>query len=201
MQTQVIPSYLYTSYNDDEDVQAFVDAYNQMAQEYISLFASIDLPIYTRLNGSLLDWVGVGLYGVARPIVPSVEATEIGPYNTWDYNTIALNQNESEIGPLFELASDDFYKRVITWQFYKGDGRTFDIRWLKRRIARFLFGENGTAPNIDQTYQISVAFAGGTTIAIELQGSFPPLAAETFAYCVEAGILPLPFQYVFTVTI
>lgn len=33
MLEDIIKSYLYTQYNDDDDLQAFVSAYNSMAQE------------------------------------------------------------------------------------------------------------------------------------------------------------------------
>ena len=40
--------------------------------------------------------------------------------------------------------TDDVFKRILTWHFYKGDGKNFSVRWLKRRIWRFLQGANGT---------------------------------------------------------
>ena len=33
---KAIPSYLYVQYNDDDDLQAFVQAYNELAQEIIT---------------------------------------------------------------------------------------------------------------------------------------------------------------------
>jgi hypothetical protein len=64
--------------------------------------------------------------------------------------------------------SDDVFRRCITWNFYKGDGNTFNIRWLKRRIQRFLNGVNGTAPNIDNTYGISVSFGANNFVSIRI---------------------------------
>jgi hypothetical protein len=65
----------------------------------------------------------------------------------------------SLIGPNdIVVADDDTYKRCLTWHYQKGDGKYFDVRWLKRRVMRFCYGVNGTSPEIDQTNQISVTF-------------------------------------------
>jgi hypothetical protein len=161
--SQTLPSYLYQEYADDDDLQAFVASYNQLAQQYVNWFANIGLPVYTGTNisGALLNWVAEGLYGFTRPALASGMNRNIGPYNTWAYNTIPFNKIKV-VGPAnVTVTSDDIFKRIITWNFYKGDGNTFNIRWLKRRIMRFLIGTNGTAPNIDQTYAVSVTYGPG----------------------------------------
>ena len=43
--TKTIKSYLYFEYRNDDNCQAFVDAYNEMTQGYIDWFTSIDLPV------------------------------------------------------------------------------------------------------------------------------------------------------------
>jgi hypothetical protein len=60
---QTIPSYLYAQYSDDENLQAFVDAYNSLSQGYLDWFNSRPLGLYTSPNiaGPLLDWVGQGV--------------------------------------------------------------------------------------------------------------------------------------------
>ena len=35
------------------------------------------------------------------------------------------------------VADDDTYRRCLTWHYQKGDGKYFNIRWLKRRVMRF----------------------------------------------------------------
>src|SRR5215472_3249732 len=57
--TTVIPSYLYQEYSDDEDLQGFVEAQNEMQQNYVDTFNALNLPIYTSypVSGALLDWV------------------------------------------------------------------------------------------------------------------------------------------------
>ncbi len=199
MQTQVIPSYLYTQYADDDALAAFVAAYNGMAQEYITLFNTIGLPLYPWLSGDLLDWVAAGLYGILRPVVPAGAARLTGPINTWAYNTIPFNGRSATIGPNYTLASDDIFKRIITWHFYKDDGRQITTRWLKRRIMRFLYGVNGVDYNPAETYPISVRFTGGAAVQVQVAGPFPGLTETIFDYCVRTGILALPFQYEFTV--
>jgi hypothetical protein len=204
MLTKIIPSYVYQEYADDSDLQAFCAAYNTMAQEYVDWFNQINLPDYTGplISDTLLDWVAKGLYGISRP-------------------TVSGNTS----------VNDDEFKRVISWHFYKGDGKVFDVRWLKRRIMRFLTGINGTNPAINQTYQISVRFAGGGVIDINVftgigyvsgGAMFDASQFNTFEFndmqliienyvdttlapilqdAINSGTLELPFQYTYNVSI
>ena len=230
--TEIIPSYLYTQYNDDPGLQALVAAFNQYAQSYLDWFNDIQLPIYTRVEifGVLLDWVAEGLYGLTRPTLPAGRTQIYGPFNTYTFNSQTFNHYK-RVGPaVYYATSDDIFKRIITWVFFKGDGFQFNVRWLKRRIQRFLTGANGTAPPVDQTYQISVVFAGSAvTIRIlsrvrvitggALFNRFafnttrfnawrstvvqlPPVPlAPIFKAAVDAGVLPLPFQFTYNVQI
>ena len=170
MLEKIIPSYAYVQYNDDNNILAFVQSYNDMSQEYLDWFRTINLPVYTSdtIIGDLLDWVMEGLYGMKRPVLPSGTIRAQGPYNTMPYNTLPYNGYRI-IGPqTFYATTDDVFKRIATWNFYKGDGTTFNVRYLKRRIMRFLNGVNGTDPGVDQTYQISVTFGVGNQVNIRL---------------------------------
>lgn len=231
--SQVIPSYLYWQYNDDPDLNAFVNQFNLMAQQYVDWFNSINLPVYTAdtIVDGLLDWVALGLYGQERPSLPSGEAETIGPINTYAFNTMPFNGFEL-IGPKNVYATtNDVFKRILTWNFYKGDGYTFNIRWLKRRIQRFLDGVNGTDPGVNQTYQISVTFGTGNQVNInilsgyrtvtggsmfntaafntvpfnDLESTFTQLTpfelAPILQSAIEAQVVQLPFQYTYVVTV
>ena len=228
-----IPSYLYQEYSDDDDLQAFVAAYNTIAQTYVNTFNQINLPIYTGplIVGSLLDWVALGLYGFPRPTLSSGLNRNLGPLNTWALNTLAFNSYKL-IGPSnVTVTTDDIFKRIITWNFFKGDGNIFDIRWLKRRIMRFLYGTNGINFNVSQTYQISVTFGIKNQVNINLisgrrtitggaifdrfalntapfntiRSFFTPITplpnAAVFKEALDSGVLQLPFQYDYVVHI
>lgn len=199
---RTIPSYLYTEYNDDPNLQALVNGYNNIAQQYVDLFNQIGLPVYTgsMISGSLLDWVGVGLYDTPRPTLPSGSNRTVGPFNTWTLNTLVFNTKKIIDNTTYYVANDDVYKRTITWHFYKGDGKYFAIDWLKRRVVRFLNGSNGTAPAIDNTYDISVS-QSGSAITITINNSASYAEAATFASAVESGALELPIQFSFSVTL
>jgi hypothetical protein len=162
--TDVIPSYLYQEYSDDDDCQGFVEAQNDCQQDYVDTFNALNLPIYTKypVEGTLLDWVGAGLYGMNRPALNTGRPILMGPLNTWGCNWIFPNwgvppANVSVLFGLNELqqlstgdivaTDDDLYRRILTWHFYKGDGKYFNINFLKRRIWRFLYGQDGIAPN------------------------------------------------------
>lgn len=229
--TKTIPSYLYTQYADDDNLQGFITAYNQLSQEYVDWFNSVDLPIYTGLAGGLLDWVALGLYGMQRTPLPSGQSENKGPLNTYTLNELQPNQYIF-VGPTnFYYTNDDYFKRIITWNFYKGDGKVFDIRWLKRRVMRFLYGVDGTSFNVDQTYRVSVTFGVGDQINIRiingllsnfvgampnaylpnetlinsLSWDFEPYeqipAAPILKAALDAGVLELPFQFTYVIKI
>lgn len=227
-------SYLYVQYADDDNLQAFVSAFNELAQIYVGWFATIELPVYTnpQIAGPLLDWVAEGVYGITRPTLSSGRNRNVGPYNTIAFNSKPPFNKIIRVGPQDVAAtSDDVFKRIITWNFYKGDGNIFNILWLKRRIIRFLIGVNGTAPNIDQTDAVSVFYGTGIiTIALSTgtrkiiggalynrfgynrvaynslktlftPGPIPQPLAPIFKEAIESGVLILPFQYQIVVAI
>ncbi len=229
-QTQVIPSYLYQEYNDDDDLQAFTNSYNALGQQFIDTINALNLPIYTGLSGALLDWVAQGLYGMARPYLSSGFIRQIGPYNTFAFDTLAFNQSSQVSNVSVQVTSDDIFKRILTWHFYKGDGKVFNVRWLKRRIMRFINGVNGTAPNVDQTYQVSVSFGLDYQVNITLIDKFvrltggvvydmfqfntfafnqttysttsvPPLDSTYLIEGMQNGVLELPFQFTYVITV
>jgi hypothetical protein len=231
--TEIIPAYLYEQYADDDALQVFFAAYNGAAQSFVDWFVNTPLAVYTSpaIFGPLLDWVAQGLYGMPRPVLSSGRNKDVGPVNTYPPNTLGPNVRKT-IGPSDVTAtSDDVFKRCITWNFYKGDGNQFNAKWLKRRCMRFLTGVNGSAPNIDQTYIISVTFGDGIiSIRINvgtrsiLGGAFPnlfgcnrltPNALTTrfnpapvqyplegvLKEAIESGVLQTPFQYSVSVAV
>lgn len=231
--TTLIKAYLYQQYNDDEDMQVFFMAYNDMAAQYVDWFVNVQLPVYMGpyVSGALLDWVGEGLYGIARPVLPTGLSQNLGMFNTVTFNSIVFNE-ELHVGPPnYYYTDDDTYRRVLTWHLYKGDGKLFDIRWLKRRVERFLTGKDGGAGQTDQTYNISISFGVGNQVNINIQtvrrfatggavfgagmlNTFQFNEYDTFAVhlpsnpmvpifkaAVEAGVLELPFQFTWVVNI
>jgi hypothetical protein len=234
MLTQTIPSYLYTEYNDDEDLAAFVASFNQLSQQYVDLFNQIGLPVYTGspISGALLDWVAEGIYGMTRPSLPGAGTNRVsGPFNTYTLNHIAFNKRTVVAPSNYYATTDDIFKRIITWNFYKGDGQVFNIRWLKRRVMRFLLGTNGTDPGVTQTYQVSVTFGANYTVNINIKShaatllsgalfnknrfarmafngfkvqvnQLTPLPnASVLAAAIQAGVLNLPFQFTYVVNV
>ncbi|MDE2467975.1 MAG: hypothetical protein KGL35_04350 [Bradyrhizobium sp.] len=196
--TQIIPSYLYQQYQDDPNLQAFVNAYNTMAQIVLNTFVQVPLPVYTNgmISGALLDWVAQGLYGMDRPTLASGGTSNLGPYNTLTYNSAKYNSYVVGNPSQYVIASDDIFKRCMTWNFFKGDGKQLSIKWLKKRVQRFLTGTNGVDPGVDQTYNVSVTFEAGNVVHIRvLSGSY-----DTLKSAILSGALQLPFQYTYSVT-
>jgi len=173
-----IPSFLYQEYSDDDDLQAFVAAYNGIAQGYIDWFNQINLPIYTGLSGPLLDWVGKGIYGIERPTLYSSVAYLLGELNTYGLNALGFNEggivnNISNI----TVTNDDIYQRVLTWHFYKGDGKQASAQWFRRRAVRFLYGANG-GDFLSPVENVSVLVGGGE-ITITVVTSLVKMAAQS----------------------
>jgi hypothetical protein len=166
--TRPIPSYLYQEYSDDDDLQAFVAAQNSMMQDIVDTFNSLNLADYTQPNitGALLDWVAQGIYGFSRPSLSSGRYKTFGPYNTGAYNTQVYDWWKLTFPDVVSITNDDLFKRILTWHISKRDGKYFNIEWLKKRIMRFLFGVNGTQPNIDNAYQVSITFGPNREVTI-----------------------------------
>ncbi|EHK7495685.1 hypothetical protein ICF61_001977 [Escherichia coli] len=169
MLEDIIRSYLYTQYNDDDNIRAFVTAYNTMAKNIYDWMRGANLPIFVGgyNAGDQLRWIARGIYGVKTPVLASGRQLVIGAFNTFTFNTVPFNTrrviNQSEQ----VVVSDDLFKRIMTWNFYKGDGFYFTIPWLKRRIMRFLTGVNGVDVVNDQHWSISVLFSGsGASVSI-----------------------------------
>lgn len=227
----VIKSYLYVQYSDDYSLQSFVDAFNTLAQDYVSYMANLNLPVYasTSVTAGLLDWVGQGLYGITRPALPSSATTAKGPLNTLPLNIGPLNFYQKAAVTKYYLTDDDTYRRVMTWSLARSEGKAFNMRWLKARIERFLYGVNGLALAVDQTYRVSVSVNGrqvnikilsnsrtyikgtlnnGLLNTLPLNGFtssnvvYPSIPeAPVLKAAIEGGVLPLPFQFTYVVNI
>lgn len=218
-------SYLYQEYTDDEDLQAFVAAQNAAAQTWLDRFNTIALPDYTGLSGDLLNWVVEGLYGLKRTQLASPLSPAIGMLNTEILNTAVLNNYEPSTQIFYDI-TDDVFKRILTWDFYKGDGKRFTTSWLKRRIIRFIVGTDGVDPQpvmvnadgtvsvnpdftigVETTYAVGVLIANGVvTVSIDqstisLQTQLAPNILQLFKLAFEGGTLDLPIQYAYAVNI
>lgn len=204
----IIKSYLYQQYNDDPNLQAFIDAYNKLAQEIYGWMAGANLPVFIGgyNAGDQLRWIAKGIYGVDPPVLVSRKIRTLGPYNTLMFNQLPFNgrivTDESEQ----VTASDDLFKRIMTWNFYKGDGFEFTIPWLKRRIMRFLTGVDGVDVLNDQHWSISVLFADGDASISVIKGfrkltrtaSFNTFAFNTTALNQKNSVLMKSDEYEFS---
>jgi hypothetical protein len=196
MLTQTLKSYPYQQYADDADISAFFDAYNALSQANLDEINALELPIFLNQSGQLLDWCGLGIYGVPRNNLPAGGPIPIGPLNTWALNTEVLDSFKLDPNRITYQVTDLVYQRIIQWNTFKGDGKHFTINWLKRRVCRFLSGE--LFP--DQTYQISVYFESSTSVVIGVYaGSIPLDLVEVLNAAIAAGACGTPFQYQFRV--
>jgi hypothetical protein len=174
------------------------------AQGYLDDINALNLPVYTEQSGALLDWVGNSLYDEPRQNLATGLPIEIGPINTYGINTFVIDGALIEGVSGVVSVSDAAYQSILMWNNYKGDGYQFTIRWLKRRVLRFLAGlfnyDGIITPDPDQTYQVSVAFTSDTAVAITVNaGKYPLTLKPVLAAAITNGTLLLPLQYTFTV--
>lgn len=191
--TDIIKSYPYVQFADDENITAWFDAYNAYAQQYLDWFNNTPLAVYTRpeISGALLDWVANGVYGCYRTPIAFGNSRSIGPLNTYTPNYIPFNQGKKLSDVTSFTMTDDIFKRVITWNFYKGDGVQISIPWLKKRAARFT--------NVPYK-NILVSISSGNIINLTVVGA----DFEIFNYLksvMELKLVNLPISYSFTVTL
>lgn len=199
---KTLPAYVFTQFNDDEYVRAFFEVYNETVQTYLDAFNEMALPCWTSplITGYLLDWIALGIYGQARPAVQllNFEAAR-GPYDTVEYDVIAYAHIQNYKSGQYAYMSDDVFKRVLTWNFYKNDGFGFSVPWLKRRIARFIHGTDGTDPPLQNTFDVSVTSSGGKfTLNIPDYGDG---SAETLRSVIQQGFVKLPFIYSYDINL
>ncbi|PIJ48971.1 hypothetical protein BL250_16680 [Erwinia sp. OLTSP20] len=199
---KIIPAYPFVQYRDDKNIVAFFESYNEIAQEYLDYLNNLKLPCWTSslIIGELLDWIAMGIYGEERPLLQvSEDAIARGAYNTIEYNVIAYARMKNYIPGSASYVPDDYFKRILTWNFYKGDGTHFCIDWLKRRVARFIHGVNGVDPCLQSTYDVSVTVdAGMFSIAIPDYGDG---VGHFLKDAIDQSLVKLPFIYEYSTTV
>lgn len=201
MTTQtIIPAYPYVQFLDDANIVAWFDAYNTYAQQYLDWFNDTPLAIYTNdnISGNLLDWVANGVYGVYRVPISTSRERIFGPLNTYTPNYRELNSGGSLTDSAAQVMTDDILKRLLTWNFYKGDGMQLTIPWLKNRISRFLYGIGG----FSDTYGISIKVASEQEFTINIVATGTAITlAQQLVLMIDAGIPNLPYGYTFNITV
>ncbi len=217
-------AYPYAQYSDDPNVGAFFSAYNQIALGYLQWFNQNGLGLYIGKSGALLDWIGTNLYGLPRPIVGSVTKSQRAAAGTIPIAQQAINYNRIKESGYAQPVSDDIYQRYLTMWLYLGDGKQMSIDWIRRRIARFLYGEGGTDIEIGEIQNVSVlrpyysrGAVGTQPINVQAVNSYNSqavsskhslhikISSSVQAYALQslfnAGLLPLPFQITFNLLI
>lgn len=190
----VINAYPYVQFSDDEDIVAWFEAHNQYTQQYLDWFNNYPLAIYTNddITGGFLDWIGYGIYGTRRAPINTSLSSSTGAINTYTPNWKPINATITSDTGTFQTMTDETYRRLITWNFYKGDGMQLTIPWIKRRIARFISGGTGY---ID-TSGISVTITDGTyDILLIATTSDEIFYAQQISSLITAGIPNWPIGY------
>ena len=196
----IIPAYLYQQYADDSDLQAFVGAYNSLAQGYLDWFNQNYLALYTspNISGSLLDWTATGIYGITRPVLATSSVKEIGGYDAAAWNSIEWNGFRVTQSGTAAIANDDIYRRALTWALYRGDGKQMTVQWLRRRVARFIYGTNGADIDIGLISKVGIT---NSAKAITITIPTAAYGSSALQNLIAQNLLALPFQLTYTVTL
>ena len=193
----IFGAYLYDEYQTDENLTAWWQSRNQLTQGYLDWWNSTPLGLYTSANvsGSLLDWIGQGIYGIPRPVISTSSTSFLAGLNQFALNSIDLNGNQFHQAGTAQIANDDIYRRVLTWWLWRGDGPYMNVTWLKRRVMRFLSGANGS-DLLPGEAPPSIAVSGNT-ITITVPSS---ATASILSEFLASDILLFPFPYVAAVS-
>jgi len=194
----VIESYLYNEYADDDDCQAFVNSYNDLSQQYLDWFNNTPMGVYTdpSISGSLLDYIANNLYGIFRPVISTLSQTITGELGTNILGTHTLGTLVITKSGTALVATDDIYKRTLTWYLYRGDGLQMSIEWLRRRIARFIYGVGGADIDIGLIVNVGITITSASAGSIVVPNT---VMGQTFQTMFNSGLFPMPFQISFSV--
>ena len=132
-----------------------------------------------------------------RPVLATGVNQNLGPYNTWELNQIQIDGSEIVNTGQYYLTNDDLFKRCLTWNLYKGDGKVMNVRRLKRRFMRFLTGANGVDPGIDSTIPISIAFGANRAVTVTITRNDNMAYSAQMISAIQQGVLVLPWEYNF----
>lgn len=196
-------AYPYHQFTDDVNITAFFDAYNKIAQDYLTWLVEHPFALYTRseITGGFLNYCAYCLYGQFRYRISDVHLQGYtGALNDTDINRLAVDEVDIRKQYKGAAISDDNFKRILTWNFYKGDGLNFTIPWLKKRVMRFLTGENGKTKQFNNCEKISVTFQGRHITITVKPGNWDEKLVSVLDNIINNGVLNIPVMFKFTVT-
>lgn len=196
----IFGAYLYREYADDSSMNAWWQSRNGLTQGYLNWWNAAPLALYTSpsISGALLDWLATAIYGLSRPTLSTSTTKFIAGLNSSAINSRAVNGSTYLSSGSSQIASDDIYKRYLTWWLYRGDGMVMNTQWLKRRVMRFLSGANG-GDIVPGTPQPSVSYTSSAiTITIVSSQSNILLALQEL---MNQNSLLMPFYYGVSVVI
>ena len=196
------PAYPYHQFSDDADIVALFDAYNRMAQDTLTWMDDHILPLYMRtsITGGLLDYAAYCLYGQRRYRIGYVDLADAsGAVDTALLNALAIDDTDTFVTTGGTFISDDIFKRALTWNYYMGDGCQFSIPWLKKRVMRFLTGDQGHAWRFNGTLPVSITVSNRTVTITVSAGLADSTLIESLPVLLRKGVLSVPPAYAYTV--
>ena len=200
---KITPAYLFKElYRGDPYITPFFNAYNLAAQYYLDWYNENPTAVYTdsNISGNFLNFVALGLYNLRRPVLSDTNFIEgENAMNSLQINAQSMNYNANvRAGSGAVIVNDDIFKRVLTWHLYLNDGKQATMPWLRKRIARFIYGIAGTDITNDVLQYVNISFPSKGNIEISLNDD---IISEQFKLLLEQGWLSLPFQVNFSVVL
>ena len=198
----IFGAYLYREYADDPSMNAWWQSRNGLTQGYLNWWNAAPLALYTSpsISGALLDWLATAIYGLSRPTLSTSTTKFIAGLNSSAINSRAVNGSTYLSSGSSQIASDDIYKRYLTWWLYRGDGMVMNTQWIKRRVMRFLTGAAGGDIVVGANApQPSVSYTS-SAITITIQTA-PISVADALKELLNTNKLLMPFYYTASVVV
>ncbi|QCE32955.1 hypothetical protein FAI41_04725 [Acetobacteraceae bacterium] len=158
MAWRILKAYVYQQYSDDSDIMALFESYNQIAQDYLKTFISHCPAIYIDdfWSAGELTYLAWFLWGQRRWYSDYASSIDLeGAIDELAIDEVAAGGSVPTPRQKL-LINDDTFRRIMTWNLYRGDGPQFSIPWLKKRIKRWMIGVNGYAPLFGDANEVSV---------------------------------------------
>lgn len=183
--------FAYDQWQGIPEVVAYFGATKHFTHEIIRELTEKSFSDYFKFKGDMLDYIALCIYGEMRPAyLNSGDYKAFGALNSLPLNQDPLNSTKVMWDTDGEAVTDEIFRRIITWNFYKGDGRMPSIPWIKRRCKRFLTGnwlDQGDLGNISLKFNRNVITIKSTGFGIW---------DKILGDAIESGVLKLPFGFI-----
>lgn len=202
---QQYPAYACAPLERNPNFQACLSVLNAELTAIFDDLQNLNAGYLLDKDGLELDFYAAGIYGIYRPTVGL--GTYLGASGALGQRRFATRFCSYSAGyvPPSKLLSDDEFKRFLVWQLSIGDGRQFNITWLKRNIARFLLSSVFDEISATHLWLVGIVAQTKGVLEITLPYTTSDTATQglmtTLKWLIQADLMNLPIQYTYKVNL